>query len=141
MSTNSSFLCAIQLGSLTTLIKIIVMPQAIDEEVLGDNWLQIFGTTITCGDKTTTYIAKSQVDNTMLCCYTMKSIQTNTREDINEFRDGLEHNRNDKSRLRSGSIVENNAYEKSDVPNRSPNIMNIGSAHTIKRNPIGYISE
>uniref|UniRef100_A0A1B0B4L8 Uncharacterized protein n=1 Tax=Glossina palpalis gambiensis TaxID=67801 RepID=A0A1B0B4L8_9MUSC len=136
VSAESSFLWPIHLGSL---IKFIVMPQRTTQVVLSNNWLQTFGTTIICGDRMATCIAEPQMDNPR--CHSMKSTPSNRREEINEVQNGLEHNLNDTSRPISRSIVEHNPYEKFDVPNSSPIIMNINSNHIIERNPVSYISQ
>uniref|UniRef100_A0A1B0AC95 Uncharacterized protein n=1 Tax=Glossina pallidipes TaxID=7398 RepID=A0A1B0AC95_GLOPL len=60
IAADSSFLCSTQFGSLTTLLKLIVMPKSTEEIILGYNFLQAFGSTITCSDRTASCTAKVQ---------------------------------------------------------------------------------
>uniref|UniRef100_A0A1A9VIQ7 Uncharacterized protein n=1 Tax=Glossina austeni TaxID=7395 RepID=A0A1A9VIQ7_GLOAU len=103
-------------GSFTTLIKLIVMSQATEENCY-------------C-------IAKPQIGS--MCCHSMKSIPSNWLEEIYEFQHGLEQPLDDTSGTITGSIIENKIYEKSNVRNSWLNITNISSDHIVKHHPTGH---
>uniref|UniRef100_A0A1A9UIC6 Uncharacterized protein n=1 Tax=Glossina austeni TaxID=7395 RepID=A0A1A9UIC6_GLOAU len=114
LCAGSPFLCPMQLCSLTTLIKFIVMPQDTEEVIRGYNVLQELGTAIP---------------------------RPAALEELDEFQNQLQHNLYNTSRLISGLIFESNSYEKSVIPGSSTNTMNISTDHMTNRNRNEYISQ